>query len=128
MAAFSTYCSANKNRDEGAMKAIDRYKSDRIKSIYRAARELGVEFFILSGKFGLIKSNQSIPYYDQLLTPQKVIKHSELVADQLKQFGITNLIFFSRPFSEDEQLKPYIDCVETAAQKQGTVFKLVEII
>ncbi|MGH7600908.1 MAG: hypothetical protein ACREOI_31505, partial [bacterium] len=72
MTAFCTYCSALKSQAPGNIPAMQRYQSLRIRKVCQAAMELGLEFYILSGEFGLIPSQQPIPFYDHLLRPEEV--------------------------------------------------------
>ena len=127
MTVFCTYCSAKKDRSQGELPAIQRYRSHRIKSVYIAARSLGLKFLILSGKYGILEPSDPIPYYDHLLQSSEVSEHSKKVADQLEALGVKNLIFFTRSFSDDENLKPYFDCIKFASQKAGIELKFVEL-
>jgi hypothetical protein len=127
MTAFCTYCSAEKDNSAGELPAIQRYRSHRIKSVYIAALSLGINLLILSGEYGILKPSDPIPYYDHLLQPSEVPEHSNRIADQLKALGVKELIFFARPISLDENLKPYIDCIKLASQKAGIELKFVYI-
>ena len=127
MTVFCTYCSAKKDRSQGELPAIQRYRSLRIKSVYIAAMSLGLKFLILSGKYGILKPGDPIPYYDHLLQSSEVSEHSKKVADQLEARGVKDLIFFGGSLSDDENLKPYFDCIKIASQKAGIELKFVEI-
>ena len=76
MTFFCTYCSAKKDRSQGELAAIQRYQSLRINSVYLAAVSLGHNFFILSGKYGILEPSEPIPYYDHLLQSSEVSEHS----------------------------------------------------
>jgi len=127
MTVFCTTCSAEKDRSEGELPAIQRYQSPRIESVYAAARSLGLEFLILSGKYGILKPSDPIPYYDHLLQSSEVSEHSKKVADQLEALGVKDLVFFTRPSSDDENVKPYRDCIRIASQKAGIELKFVDL-
>jgi hypothetical protein len=127
MTVFCTYCAANKDRSQGEIPAIQRYRSHRIKSVYTAAMSLGLKFFILSGKYGILEPCDPIPYYDHLLQSSEVSEHSKKVADQLEALGVKDLIFFGGSLSDDENLKPYIDCIKFASRKAGIELKFVEL-
>ena len=49
------------------------------------------------------------------------------VADQLEALGVKDLIFFGGSLSDDENLKPYIDCIKFASQKAGIELKFVDL-
>jgi len=125
MTVFCTYCSAEKDRSERELPAIQRYRSPRIKSVYAAAKSLGLEFLILSGKYGILEPSDPIPHYDHLLQSLEVSEHSKIVADQLEVLGVKDLIFFTRPDSVDENVKPYCECIKLASQKAGIELKYV---
>ena len=127
MTDFCTYCSAEKDRSQGELPAIQRYQSHRIKSVYIAAMSLGLNFLILSGKYGMLEPSDPIPYYDHLLQSSDVSEHSKKVSDQLEALGVKNLIFFTRSLSDDENLKPYFDCIKLASQEAGIELKFVEL-
>jgi len=117
MLAYCTYCSAEKNYSKTALAAIDLYKSTRISTVFLAAKEVKAKFIILSGKHGVICANDKINYYDHLLLASEVGMHSELIASQIKSKGINEIVFFMKTVEEDENLKPYLDCMEKACLK-----------
>ena len=125
MTVFCTYCSANKNDAQNKLPAIERYQSARITSVYNAAVSLGVNFLILSGKYGILKPDDQIHYYDHLLKSSKVKGHSLRVAEQLTILGIKDIIFFSKSALEDENINCYINCMELASKKSGVDIKFV---
>lgn len=127
MTVFCTYCSAKKDRSQGELPAIERYRSHRIRSVYIAAMSLGLQFLILSGKYGILEPSDPIPYYDHLLQCSEVMEHSEQVAVQLKALGVKDLVFFARSFSDDENVKPYFECIKAASQKAGIALKSVAL-
>ena len=125
MTVFCTYCSAKKDRSPGELPAIQRYQSHRIKSVYIAAMSIGLKFVILSGEYGLLEPSDPIPYYEHLLVSEEVSEHSKLVADQLVALRVKDLIFFTRPESVDQNVKPYLACIKLASQKAGITCKFV---
>jgi len=127
MTVFCTYCSAEKDRSPGELPAIQRYRSHRIKSVYIAAMSLGLKFLIFSGEYGLLEPSDPIPYYDHLLHSSEVSEHSRRVAGQLEALGVKDIIFFAGSISDDENLKPYFDCIKFASRKAGTELKFVDL-
>lgn len=127
MTIFSTYCSAEKETADELLQAIKRYRSERIRRIYSAALICGVGFFILSGEFGLLTPTEPIPYYDHLLVGGEVEAHSLAVAEQIKQHGITQIIFFTLSVTADEKLAAYHACLRLACQKAAINLSFVEI-
>lgn len=127
MTAFCTYCSAEKNRREGVLPAIERYRSDRIRRVYAAALSVGAPFYVLSGKFGLIEPWHPIPFYDHQLAASEVRQHSRMVAAQIDQFALEAMIFFMRPVAEDEKLKPYLASLRAACEQAKIALTVVEM-
>ncbi|MDB4656062.1 hypothetical protein OAE48_04355 [Flavobacteriales bacterium] len=126
MIAYCTYCSAEKDHSEISLPAISRYKSSRITKVYNSAITENVEFVILSGKYGIIDAHQNIDYYDHLLVPSEVDEHSELVTSQLKEMGITKLMFYAVSVLKDPNIQSYIDCIKLGAAKNGTAIEIRE--
>jgi hypothetical protein len=122
MTVFCTYCSAEKDPSEGEIPAIQRYKSTRIRSVYSAAKSLGLGFVILSGKYGILEPSDPILDYDHLLQSSEVSEHSTLVAGQLEALGVKDLIFFSRL---GPVVEPYRECINSASAKAGVELKHV---
>jgi len=125
MTVFCTPCSAEKDPSPGDLPAIQRYPSHRIKSVYIAAVSLGLKFLILSGEYGILEPSDPIPYYDHLLESSEVSEHAQRVASQLEALGVKDLIFFAGSVSGDENVKPYLDCMEFASQRSGIALKFV---
>ncbi|HCY45734.1 MAG TPA: hypothetical protein DHU89_03560 [Flavobacteriales bacterium] len=117
MLAYCTYCSAKKTHSEELLPAIDLYKSERITAVFNLAKTECRRFLILSGKLGVIEPYQKIDYYDHLLKPSEVDGHAELVASQLKEKKISQLVFFMNSITHDKNIKPYADCIIKAAAK-----------
>lgn len=117
MLAICTYCSAGKHNSETPLPAIDLYKSSRITKVFETAEKSNVTFLILSGKYGLIRANEEIGYYDHLLIPSEVEKHSDLLASQITTKGISQIEFYMNSVESDSNLQAYIDCISIACSK-----------
>lgn len=86
---------------------------------------LGLGFLILSGEYGILEPCDPIPDYSHLLLPSEVPEHSKLVASQLEDLEVNDLIFFTRPDSIDPNVKPYCDCIRIACQSAKIGFKFI---
>ena len=124
---FLTYCSAKKNHQYDLMSAIERYKSSRIQQVYFAAQSLNLDFFILSGKFGIISSKEMIPDYDFMLKNENIAEHSIKVEAQLKSLNIEQIIFFTRSILEDKNLKSYVESIKQACSNRGINITIVDL-
>jgi hypothetical protein len=125
MITLCTYCSAAKSRSPGSIPAIDRYRSARIRSIHAAARESGLGFLILSGRFGLVAPDEPIPHYDHLLVAEEVAAHSIKVSGQMTALGVEELVFHTVPPATDPNVQPYLDCIEEAARRAGVELQFI---
>ena len=114
MKAFCTYCSKGKNRAVGNMPAIERYGNHRINNTYFAAMYSRAQFFILSGKYGLLKPCDQIPYYDHKLKTLEVKAIAKRVARQLRRYAINRLVYFTKSWHKNEDLKPYYQVIRMA--------------
>lgn len=127
MNAFCTYCSALKSQTPGNIPAMQRYQSLRIRKVYQAATGLGLGFYILSGEFGLIPSQQPIPFYDHLLRSEEVPMMVERVVKQLHEFVVTSLVYFTRPLTSSQELLPYHEVIKSACRQAALPFFVVEL-
>lgn len=127
MDIFCTYCSALKDRAPGDLPVLQRYQSQRIRTVAATAETLVVGFAVLSGKFGLLQANNLIPWYDHLLQPNEVDSMSNLVSKQLTRLGTHRVLFWMRPIDQDPLLVPYLAVMQNACHLAGvelTVFNL----
>ena len=122
---FCTYCSRKKDPVDGLLPTMERYKSERIRSVHTAAQELGFETYILSGKYGLLFSNHPIPYYDYLLSQENVDSLTVTVEEQLIEHDITSVVFFAQSSKIDPNNKPYIEVVFQACANKNIEFSLI---
>ena len=99
MKAYCTYCSAQKNASIKTLTAIQRYESSRIFFVHQLAQERNIEFFILSGKFGLLHPNDELPNYDHLLKSSEIDSHAKKVANQIQERSLTEIVFFCKTCS-----------------------------
>ena len=126
MKIHATYCSAEKSNAPGKIPAIERYTSRRIQWVNKRAQRQGEAFFIVSGKYGLIKAEEEIVYYDYLLTSDALEEHIQLLAQQLSTLGIQQVTFFARPVSVDPDILPYLKSVEEACRLSQVSLEIVQ--
>jgi hypothetical protein len=127
MNAFCTYCSKEKSQESGDIPAIYRYQSSRIESVFAAASSLGIEFYIVSGKFGLVHSMQPIQYYDYLLETNEVSALAKLIVSQIYSHRVTKIVYFTKPLISDRKLIPYYDCLKIATEQVALPFFVIEL-
>ncbi len=111
MEIIATICSKSKRDDNGLLPAMARYTGAHIEESFRVARDRGLAFFILSGKYGLISSTSEIPYYDKYLEMKDTRELAKTVKDQILDSKISTVHFF---IEEDPRWVPYIETIKEA--------------
>ncbi len=129
--AFCTYCSAAKIMGDELMPALARYDSRRIKAVHEAASNVGSDFYIFSGKFGVLNPEDPIPFYDHLRVDDDVANMVAKAADQLKTImvatGMQIFLFFSHSLADDPLLGPYHRCLQQAGDIAGCFVIIVDL-
>ena len=114
-----TICCREKDRAEGLLPAVRRYRSERIERLARLAGEAGLPFAILSGLFGLIEAGEPIPYYDRLMSAEDVNRIAAAGTEFLRERGIQEVIFCLPDPSLDPHVGPYLESMERSAAAAG---------
>lgn len=121
MTLHVTYCSKNKDRSRKNLPAIERYQSDRIDKISSRVKDKEGDFAILSGKYGLLKPDDEIPYYDQLLREKDVPSLMNEVVNFLKTRDINHVIYYTREVKGSRV--PYFNLIKTSCTTLGIDFE-----
>jgi len=124
---FVTYCSGKKNHSVELLPAIERYQSDRIRNVVFSGEILKLDSYILSGKFGLISYNELIPDYDLRLENKDLEKHSRKVELQLDKLNINQIIFFTRPVTEDKNVEPYLELMKRVCKNKRILLTIINL-
>ena len=127
MQAFCTYCSRDKSDEPGNIPAIRRYRDTRIEKVYNAASQLGLEFYILSGEFGLLSPQEPIPWYDHLLKPEEVSSLADRISKQIREYEINRVIYFTNSFARDSNVIPYHDAIVAACSRTSRPILVIEL-
>jgi hypothetical protein len=120
MKIICTICSRLKTEDENLLPADERYIGDHIGKAKKIAEKEKTHFFILSGKYGLISSQQKISNYDYYLENEKVDPLAETVCQQIKEANITEIDFYGE---EKESWKPYVAVMQKGTNLAGVIFR-----
>ena len=126
-AVFVTYCSRDKRKDEGDIFAIERYISNRIMKVYESSKIVLADFMILSGEFGLLNYDDTIPYYDHLFVMEEVEDYIKKVTKQLMEKNIKKIVFFTESLKDDPNLKPYQISIFKACKNLNIEFMMSEM-
>ena len=127
MVVFCTYCSKGKTDDPGDVPAIERYTSQRIRTVYACALLAGQDFQILSGEYGLIGPSYPTPNYDHLLAAYEVDRLAVTVARQLNETGATGVVYFTNNVDHEPKLQTYLDTMRRACKARGLCLVVVEL-
>lgn len=126
MYIFCTYCSRDKSDEPNFIPAVQRYQSQRINRVYAAASQVGLEFFILSGEFGLLSAQQPIPWYDHLLLPEEVDTLAARMAQQIQDHGISGIVYFTRSSTQDPNVQSYRNAIIAACKQTSQPLFIIE--
>ena len=108
-----TICSRQKNEDVELLPACRRYTGEHIANTEKIAQELGLPFFILSGKYGLLPADEKIPNYDYHLETSTIDDLAEVMEEQLRKFNVNEIEFYTEG---KESWIPYETALKKAAE------------
>jgi hypothetical protein len=124
MIVVCTACSREKRHDPGFLPAKERYLGLHIQVIAEAAERHEVPLFILSGAFGLLPAHAMIPDYEHLLGAGEVYSLAVKVVGQIRDAGISEVVFFkkSKPMWE-----PYTTVIRLATSAANIRLEMHEL-
>ncbi len=111
--ALITACGGKKEEKPTAAGKL--YKSARIRHLYRRSKELGVPFFILSAKYGLIGGDEIIEPYEAVMDRKRCRELKEQIVKVLKEF---DAVVYFRGGARRE----YYECLKEASEEAGVEF------
>lgn len=117
-----TICSRRKSKSPAPMPAYLRYQGPHVKIAKEIADKKGLDFVILSGKYGLISGDDKIPFYDYLLAEDAVDNLASKVAGKLDSLGVEELDFYAEP--REGNWVPYYEVIERATEAAGVKLKV----
>ena len=101
--------------------------------MYRRSKELGIPFYILSAKYGLVDSNDVIEPYDQIMTKERINELKSQVSGILRNFDV--VIFFKGGVRKEYRTLIEMVCDELGIEliefgygNMGDIRKLDEIL
>ncbi len=120
-------CSREKNKDPKPLPACERYVGSHIKLVEQIALAQGSQFFILSGKFGLLHAQERIGFYDFLLTVGGVKTLATVVFRQIIRlsFPVSEIQFYTK---NKPNWLPYKKVIEDAAAKTNTNLRVIYLL
>ena len=125
MNVYCTICCRKKNPNPNPMQAVERYISKRIRSVYEFSQYHDAGFRILSGKYGLLRPVDRIPWYDKKLEFSDIPQVKEIVKQQIIEQGITEITFFSMDPDTYLDWQPYFELIRSACFEVHISFNVV---
>lgn len=91
-------CSKQKDQRKALLPARERYLGSHINIAAEEAEHMKMQFFILSGKYGLLAANELVSLYDHQLSERAVPELAARLVTQLGQFvfKIERVRFFTK--------------------------------
>ncbi len=78
-----------------------------------------VPFLILSGEYGVLDSDEPIPWYDHLLKPEEVEELVTRVVKQLSGLPLDGIIYHTAPLQAGSPVRPYFEVISAACARTG---------
>lgn len=125
LVVICSICSRAKRQDEGLLPARQRYTGSHIGRTEKVATNQKQPFFILSGVYGFISADESIPYYDHLLATEEVLQLASKIRGQLKECGVRELHFYTK---NKTSWKPYQEALCLATEALGVSLFVHEML
>lgn len=113
-----TTCSKSKRRAAKSLPALERYFSRRLRWVWQESQRLQRPLLIFSGKYGLLKPHEKIPWYDHALQPAEVDDMIHKLIKQLTANRASQLTFYALPKNTRGWL-PYYKAIEQACARLG---------
>src|SRR5438132_11515693 len=88
-------------RSHDLIPAIDRWGNDRIRQAQRIANQGERQFFLLTSARGLIPAHKPVKPDATTLKESEIDHKADVVVRELKQYGITSLLFFANPVERE---------------------------
>lgn len=113
-----TICSKTKSLQPEPLPAYLRYLSPRIAKLKEESDKSHVPALILSGKYGLLKIDDLVPYYDHPLPLSETDDLASKVSQQLHSLGATKITAYMKPRTT-VGWEPYYAALEKATTLAG---------
>lgn len=124
---FITHCCRRKSRKSGLLPAKQRYLAGYVNDVLKLSKSQAAGFLIFSGKFGFLKENGKIPYYDKLLTYSDFDSLNRVVDRQYKKYKFKKAVFFHIDTKIDGKVKNYVDFMKEFSRRKNIDVKFVRI-
>jgi len=122
---FITHCCRRKSRKKGLLPARRRYLAGYVNDVLELSKSQGAGFLILSGKFGFLKENGKIPYYDKLLTYPDFDSLNRAVDRQYKKYKFKKAVFFHIDTKTDGKVRTYVDFIKEFSLRNNIAIEFV---
>jgi dipeptidyl aminopeptidase/acylaminoacyl peptidase len=120
-AACYVALASDEQRDAADLRASERYTASRVRDVYRWARRDRADFYIFSGQLGLLRASDPAPEHEHQLQPEKVSSLAALVAEQLQEQRLRELVLYTGEVKKQPGALIYLGCLQVAAGIAGDV-------
>lgn len=113
-----TTCCLEKQPTPTPLPASELYLDERIGAVLAEGQRLSKAVLILSGKFGLVRPEDRIPWYDHALRSEEVDELVPQLVDSLRISEVRKIRFYALPV-ETPGWRPYHEALERACWQLG---------
>ncbi|MGB1204309.1 MAG: DUF6884 domain-containing protein [Chitinophagales bacterium] len=124
MKIYCTTCCKEKINTTEKVAAIDLYISGRINAIYKWSKKDKIAFRILSGKYGLLRPETKIEWYDKRLKMEDMPQIVPIIAEHLSETKIDEVVFFAKELNDFPDWKPYYKAIEKACSLKNILLNI----
>ncbi|MEK7068678.1 MAG: DUF6884 domain-containing protein [Patescibacteria group bacterium] len=121
MKIVCTICSRVKSEESVVLPAQERYLAPHIAQAKVFAEMLELPYYILSGKFGLVRADEPVPYYDHRLKEDEIDRVAGWVMSRIAQDKITHINFCAE---QKPTWAPYEEILRRACERTGVILTL----
>jgi hypothetical protein len=115
-------CSKEKREGKDLLPAYDRYLGEHISLAKKQAEKEGMDFYIFSGKYGLLAAYEKITNYDYFLAEDNIDSIAVKMAGQLTKEEIGEIDFYTK-----KKWVTYHQAMEKACETAGVKINVFEI-
>jgi hypothetical protein len=112
-----TTCSKDKDEREIPLQAIQRYTDKRISYVHMISEKRSLPMVIFSGKYGILKTDDTIPFYDLKLEAELVNEMVEKVVPQFEKLNVTEVDFYGLNEIEYDGWEPYYAVIKKCCKQ-----------
>ncbi|MBN1162746.1 hypothetical protein JXA34_03310 [Patescibacteria group bacterium] len=122
-----TTCSKDKDASEIPLPAIQRYTDKRISYVHMISEKRSLPMIIFSGKFGILKTDDLIPFYDLKLEEKLVNEMVEKVVLQFEKLNATEIDFYGLDVNTHVDWEPYYAVIKDSCEQLDIKLNIINL-